>query len=70
MRGVLILFALLFSGCKALHVKPWEKEIFAREIFQQGACSDRFVEAQHHIYFSKEGSKGGEGVAGGGCGCN
>jgi len=23
-----------------------------------------------HIYFSKEGSLGGQGVGGGGCGCN
>jgi hypothetical protein len=26
--------------------------------------------ADDHIYFSKEGSSGGRGFAGGGCGCN
>jgi hypothetical protein len=26
--------------------------------------------ANNHIYFSKEGSSGGQGFAGGGCGCN
>jgi len=25
---------------------------------------------EEHIYYSKETSKGGSGVAGGGCGCN
>jgi len=25
---------------------------------------------ESHVYFSKEASRGGDGVAGGGCGCN
>jgi len=29
-----------------------------------------FTKFQKHIFFSKEASKGGGGVAGGGCGCN
>ena len=71
--GVATLFlasALLFlSGCAYEPVKPWHRAILAEERAQ--LVPDRLeLEADEHIYFSKEAAKGGQGVGGGGCGCN
>ena len=66
----LILCALIgTSGCSSLGVKPWERNLLAREdmLMDADALDLAFDE---HIYFSKEASSGGQGFAGGGCGCN
>jgi hypothetical protein len=68
-----ILFSLFsvifFSGC-IQEVKPWEKETLAKKTMEDGALNPINKQFEEHIYFSKEASKGGGGVAGGGCGCN
>jgi len=70
-RSVLLLWllapALLGTGCAA--VKPWEREILARDDM---AWDPDVLEAQRqaHVYFSKEASLAGGGAGGGGCGCN
>lgn len=66
---LLILALLLFSGCTAT-VKPWEKEQLASESMQPDGGNKLQKQSQEHVYFSKEGTKGGSGVSGGGCGCN
>jgi hypothetical protein len=54
---------------KSEDVKPWQKGILAKkQMSLQGDPIDGYVD--EHIYFSKEGSTGGKGVGGGGCGCN
>jgi hypothetical protein len=53
------------SGCVA--VKPWERDLHAREDMQPSGLDNAIDE---HIYFSKEASSGGRGFGGGGCGCN
>jgi hypothetical protein len=64
-----ILAAAGLSGCGSLGVKPWEREVLAREEMQLG--SDPLDAAiDDHLYFSKEASSGGRSFAGGGCGCN
>ncbi len=66
----LILCAVLAaSGCSSLGVKPWERNLLAREdmLMDADALDLAFDE---HIYFSKEASSGGQGFTGGGCGCN
>lgn len=70
MRWVLFLSLFFFVGCSVHEVKPWQKETLAKESFNQGACAPSFTRFVHHVYFSKEGSKGGGEVGGGGCGCN
>lgn len=72
-RAALALLAvaglLAAGGCATAHVQPWDRDLLARETMRleppalEGAADD-------HIYFSKEGSTGGHGVGGGGCGCN
>jgi len=61
---------LLLTGCSVTNVQPWEKETLAKDTMTVNAGNSLFTKFENHIYFSKEGSKGGGGVAGGGCGCN
>ncbi len=69
-RCALILPLLLsVTGCAMPSVAPWERGDLARP---EMALNADPLEASidDHIYFSKEGSSGGRGFAGGGCGCN
>ena len=57
------------SACSNLGVKPWERDVLAKEEMALNAAPlDNRLD--DHIYFSKEGSSGGRSFAGGGCGCN
>ena len=57
------------SGCSSLGVKPWERDILARDdMALDNAPMDSGFD--DHIYFSKEASSGGKSFGGGGCGCN
>jgi hypothetical protein len=73
---IAISLLLMISGCETMsnmtvkeEVKPWQKDVLAEDAMQfprdpmQSYLDD-------HIYFSKEASTGGNGVGGGGCGCN
>lgn len=59
--------SLQISGCAA--VKPWERGILAKPemAWEPDSLNGKL---QEHVYFSKEGSSGGYGAGGGGCGCN
>jgi hypothetical protein len=62
--------ALLLGGCANVgQVSPWEKGNLAKPemTFDSDRLDTAFTE---HVYGSKEGSSGGAGVGGGGCGCN
>ncbi len=50
-------------------VKPWQRGVLSQNemLMESNALDLAFDE---HIYFSKEASSGGQGFAGGGCGCN
>lgn len=78
----LMLRAMLFSSipltgaCSVIsdmtvreEVKPWERNILAQDGMQIPADA-MHTYTDEHIYFSKEASTGGNGVGGGGCGCN
>lgn len=57
------------QGCAYEKVKPWHRDVLAKEMAQ--LVPDALEnESDEHIYFSKEAAKGGQGVGGGGCGCN
>ena len=70
MRPVLLLtIAALLGGCSSMGVEPWERDLLAKDSMQLVPdYFDNFYD--EHIYFSKEASSGGQGVGGGGCGCN
>jgi hypothetical protein len=61
--------ALFVSGCGSLGVKPWQRDVLARDEMRLDANPlDDAID--DHMYFSKEASSGGRSYAGGGCGCN
>jgi hypothetical protein len=61
--------AVSLTGCSSLGVKPWQREMLAREEMQfDGNPLDAAFD--DHVYFSKEATSGGRGFGGGGCGCN
>jgi hypothetical protein len=59
--------AASLTGCAA--PQPWEKGTLARPEMKmdKDGLEARFMS---HVYFSKEAAAGGDGVGGGGCGCN
>jgi hypothetical protein len=61
--------AALVSGCSSLGVKPWQRDVLAREEMRLDA-NPLDAAIDDHMYFSKEASSGGRSYAGGGCGCN
>lgn len=68
--AVLLLAAAAFaSGCAATAMKPWDRDLLAQKKLRL-VPSDRENAIDEHIYFSKEGSTGGQQAGGGGCGCN
>jgi hypothetical protein len=66
---LLLLAGLAGSGCAAMSVQPWDRDLLA-EKKMRFVPLPREMATDDHIYFSKEGSTGGMDVAGGGCGCN
>lgn len=61
--------ALLTAGCSSLGVKPYDRDLLARDEMRLDANPvDAAID--EHMYFSKEASSGGRSYAGGGCGCN
>ena len=64
---VIALSVLLLSGCA--DVKPWDRDLLAQKKMQL-VPSPVDNALDEHIYFSKEAASGGQGVGGGGCGCN
>ena len=65
--------ALFSGGCSSMEIKPWvspfERNKLADPImsFGRDPVSTAFI---HHVYQVREGARGAEGGAGGGCGCN
>jgi hypothetical protein len=66
---VVLCLALSLSACASVGVKPWERDLLARDEMSLAADSLDLA-LDDHIYFSKEAASGGRAFAGGGCGCN
>ncbi|MCH7880941.1 MAG: DUF4266 domain-containing protein [Proteobacteria bacterium] len=65
----IMLMAVTISACSSMGIQPWERDLLAKDSMQLVPdYLDNFID--EHIYFSKEASSGGQGVGGGGCGCN
>ncbi len=69
-RMLAVMLALALAGCASFDPpQAWERGELARPSMQFDY--DRLdARTQAHIYTSKEGTFGGYGVGGGGCGCN
>lgn len=61
----------VLSGCAGIEpwVKPYERDRLADPIMflDMNPVSSAYI---YHVYEAREGARGGEGTAGGGCGCN
>ena len=70
MRQIFLLTSIvLLASCSSMGVEPWERDLLAKPSMQPVPnYFENFYD--EHIYFSKEASSGGQGVGGGGCGCN
>jgi hypothetical protein len=67
--ATVVICNLALAGCSSMGVEPWDRDLLARPDMEM--ISDPLEAGlDAHIYFSKEASSGGEGFAGGGCGCN
>jgi hypothetical protein len=70
---LLVLFSILAAtaGCSSIEpwVKPYERDRLADPIMalDMNPVSSAYIQ---HVYEAREGARGGEGSAGGGCGCN
>ncbi len=58
---------LAIAGCAT--VQPWDRDLLSEKKMSLNP-SPMLQAVDDHIYFSKEGSTGGNSVGGGGCGCN
>jgi len=65
----LLSITAISSGCASMGVKPWQRDVLAREDMRFDA-NPLDAAIDDHMYFSKEASSGGRSFAGGGCGCN
>ena len=72
--GRFLLPLALFAGLAACGgiepwVKPYERDRLADPIMalDSDPVSSSYIQ---HVYEAREGARGGEGAAGGGCGCN
>lgn len=50
-------------------VKPWQKSTLAEPVMNNGGVLPEHAKLTKKVFLSKEASSGGDGVAGGGCGC-
>jgi hypothetical protein len=66
---LLLVLAPLAAGCASMSVKPWDRDLLAQKRMSFKALPMETA-IDDHIYFSKEGSMGGQEAGGGGCGCN
>ena len=69
----LLLTLFLLPGLAACGVQPWvkpyERQMLADPImsFDRDPIASAYA---HHVYQAREGARGAQGSAGGGCGCN
>lgn len=62
-----VAFASLCAGCAT--IAPYERERLARSDMELGRNADATAGEEHATAY-REGSSGGMGSSGGGCGCN
>lgn len=63
----LALLAFIAAGCQ--NVKPWQRGTLA-DISMRPDRDPLGDALSSHVFFSREAAEGGQGVGGGGCGCN
>lgn len=64
---MLIIIAAMLVGCAA--TSPWQREHLSKPVMQFDHNKEEAI-AREHMLNTLEGSAGGFGIGGGGCGCN
>lgn len=64
-----LLFLLVLGSAACVTVKPQQRAVLADPIMQFGGDPRASAQVRHALD-NREGSYGGGGVSGGGCGCN
>jgi hypothetical protein len=69
LTALLLMAGMTACGPIEPWVKPYERDKLADPIMalDADAVSTGYIQ---HVYEAREGARGGEGAAGGGCGCN
>lgn len=69
MYKILVTALLVATAGACVRVRPWEREHLTRRglDFTSERAETKF---KSHLFESREGARGGNGEAGGGCGCN
>jgi hypothetical protein len=65
--GLIAVVAAFLGGCASVH--PWDRDLLAEPAMSFNPVP-MMSSIDAHIYFSTEGSTGGQEIGGGGCGCN
>lgn len=65
--GILVVVLATASGCTS--VRPWQRARLAKPMMQLDPEPESTL-LEQHVYQYREGSSGGYGGLGGGCGCN
>lgn len=66
---IYLISLLLLINCSCVSVQPYQREILSKPVMQFDSEKSEAA-AREHFLNSLEGSVGGFGVGGGGCGCN
>lgn len=69
-RSVWMAISLCAVLTACVDVRPWEKAVLAKETMKPAGPVPELARIDGHVYYSKESVRGGNGVGGGGCGCN
>jgi len=64
------LFSAIRDWFSVKPVKPWQKGTLAKKAMKPGGEVPEFDVFSEKVFAYKQGSIGGNGVGGGGCGCN
>lgn len=68
-RSGVVCIALLLASSSCVRVKPYQRELLAKRIMALDPSPEATL-LEQHVYQYREGSAGGYGGSGGGCGCN
>lgn len=67
--NIYLLLTLILAACGDANIKPWQRDQLSKKEMQFNSAKINSA-MESHFYYSKEGSSGGQGFSGGGCGCN
>ena len=67
---VLLLVACTLAACATTPVQPWQKRLLAQRAMRFDGGNPLEADFATQVATSREAARAGDGVGGGGCGCN